>query len=211
MKYVVCTIASLLMLGVVCQFFPLFHIVSLNHAETENNAAIFDAVKFADVFWTEKLLKSFDRATDAKELLAAINNGPTIAQTKYAHTITLGGGCFYYLRGEGRVLATNSDGVSLVVSANATNAEFVLETGLIFGNAVRDGTGLLNASDYPNSQDFNNISAELDKLVETHVLPKLRADAFVGAKVKFVGCAEVDDDTTDSHPLQVIPIQAEVE
>jgi predicted lipoprotein len=211
MKFAVCTIASLLLLGVVCKFFPLFHIVSLNHVETENQAATFDVVKFADVFWSEKLLKSFDRATDAKELLAAINNDPTTAQTKYAHTITLGGGYFYYLRGEGRVLATNSDGVSLVVNANATNAEIVLATGLVFGNAVRDGTGLLNASDYPNSQDYNNISAELNKLVEAHVLPKLRADAFVGATVKFVGCAEVDDDTTDLHPLQVIPLQAEVE
>jgi predicted lipoprotein len=211
MKCAVCIVASLILLGVVCKFFPLFHIVPLKRAETEKNAGIFDAAKFANDFWSEKLPKSFDRAADAKELLAAINNNPTAAQKKYAHTLSLGGGYFYYLRGEGRIVATNNDGVSLAINTKATNAEVVLETGLIFGNAVRDGTGLLNASDYSNLQDFNNISAGLNKLVEAHVLPKLRADAYVGATVKFVGSAEVDDETTDLHPLQIVPIQAEVE
>jgi len=211
MKCAVCIVASLILLGVVCEFFPLFNIVPLKRAETEKNAGIFDAVKFADGFWSETLLKSFDHAVDSKELLTAINSDPASAQKKYAHTLSLGGGCFYYLRGEGRILATNNDSVSLAISPKATNAEVVLETGLIFGNAVRDGTGLLNASDYSNLQDFNNISAELNKLVGIHVLPKLRADAYVGATVKFVGCAEVDDETTDLHPLQVVPVQAEVE
>lgn len=82
---------------------------------------------------------------------------------------------------------------------------------MTFGNAVRDGTGLLNASDYSNLQDFNNISAELNKLVGARVLLKLRADEYIGATVKFVGCAEIDDETTDLHPLQVVPVQAEVE
>ena len=31
----------------------------------------------------------------------------------------------------------------------------LIETGHIFGNAVRDGTGLLDVNDYPNSQEFN--------------------------------------------------------
>ena len=211
MKCAVCIVASLILLGVVCKFFPIFHIVPLKRAETEKNAGTFDAAKFVEDFWSEKLPGSFDRAADAKELLTAVNDDPASAQKKYAHTLSLGGGYFYYLRGEGRILTTNKDSVSLAISANATNAEVVLQTGLIFGNAVRDGTGLLNASDYSNLQDFNNISAGLNKLIEADVLPKLRADVYVGATVKFVGCAEVDDETTDLHPLQVVPVQAEVE
>jgi predicted lipoprotein len=211
MKCAVCIVASLILLGVVCKFFPLFQVVSLQRAETEKSAGTFDAVKFADDFWSEKLLKSFDHTVDAKELLAAINASPGDAQKKYAHTLSLGGGYFYYLRGEGRIVATNNDGVSLVINGKGTNADVVLETGMIFGNVVRDGTGLLHASDYSNLQDFNNISAELNKSVESHVLPKLRADAYIGAMIKFVGCAEVDDETTDLHPLQVVPVQAEIE
>ncbi len=211
MKRAVGIIATLILFGVLCLFFPLFHIVPLQRAEAEKSAGLFDAAKFADSFWSEKLLKSFDHATDVKELMAAIRLDPAAAQKKYARTLSLGGGCFYYLRGEGRVLATNDSGLSLVITTGATNVEVVLETGMIFGNAVRDGTGLLNASDYPNLQDFNNISAELNKLAEARVLPTLRDHAQVGSVINFVGCAEVDDETTDLNPLQVVPVQAEVE
>jgi predicted lipoprotein len=211
MKRAVCIAAVLILVGVVCKFCPLVHIAPLKRAETEKNSGAFDAAKFAEDFWSQKLLKSFDRAVDAKILIAAIQANPGDAQKKYAHSLSLGGGYFYYLRGEGRVLATNDSSLSVAINANSTNAEVVLEAGMTFGNAVRDGTGLLNASDYPNLQDFNSISAELNKLVEAKVLPALRAQARVGSTISFIGCAEVDDETTDLNPLQVVPVQTEIE
>jgi predicted lipoprotein len=211
MKRAVCIAAVLILLGALCKLCPLFHLVPLKRAETEKNAGVFDAAKFADILWLEKLPKSFDHAVDAKTLLAAIQANSGDAQKKYARTLSLGGGYFYYLRGEGRVLATNDSTMSLAINTGATNAEVVLETGMIFGNAVRDGTGLLNASDYPNLQDFNSISAELNKLVEAKVLPTLRIHAQIGSTINFAGCAEVDDESTDLNPLQVVPVEAQIE
>jgi predicted lipoprotein len=211
MKRAVCIAAVLTFLGVVCKFCPLFHIVPLKRAESEKDAGVFNAAKFADDFWSQKLQKSFDHAVDAKTLLTAIQANPGDAQKKYARSLSLGGGYFYYLRGEGRVLTTNDSTLSLVINPGATNAEVVLEMGMIFGNAVRDGTGLLNASDYPNLQDFNSISAELNKLVEAKILPPLRAHAQIGSTIDFVGCAEVDDESTDLNPLQVVPVQIQTE
>jgi len=95
----------------------------------------------------------------------------------------------------------------MAITPGSTNAEVTLLAGLIFGDAVRDGTGLLNPSAYPNSQDFNDISAALDHLVETRVLPRLHQQAKIGAQISFAGCAEVDDEANDLMPLKVIPIQ----
>ena len=80
---------------------------------------------------------------------------------------------------------------------------------MLFGNAIRDGTGLLNVNDYPNSQDFNAISEALNHFVETRVQPQLREIAKVGATIRFVGCAEVNDESTDLKPLRVVPVLAE--
>jgi predicted lipoprotein len=85
-----------------------------------------------------------------------------------------------------------------------------LQGGLLFGNTVRDGTGLLNVNDFPNSQDFNAISEALNHLVETRVQPKLREQAKVGSVVAFAGCAEVNDGSTDLRPLRVVPVSVEV-
>jgi predicted lipoprotein len=113
--------------------------------------------------------------------------------------------------GKGRVLSVSDDEVALAVTGGATAAEIVLPTGPLFGNAVRDGTGLLNVNDYPNSQDFNAVSEALNHLAETGVLPKLRAQAKVGSIVRFTGCVEVNDESSDLKPLRVIPISAEIQ
>jgi predicted lipoprotein len=104
----------------------------------------------------------------------------------------------------------SDSGIALAVTQSTTQPEVLLETGLLFGNALRDGTGLLDVNDYPNSQDFNGISAALNHLAETRVLPRLRERARIGATVRFVCCAEVNDEATDLHPLRLVPIQAEV-
>jgi predicted lipoprotein len=191
--------------------FPLFHVVPLKAANAEKAAAEFNATQFAENFWTNQLLPSLDRTMKADVLLAAIQSDPAAAKKRFSRTIGLSGTYFYFLSGTGRVLSVSDDEILLAITPGSTNAEVSLQCGLIFGDAVRDGTGLLNESAFPNSQDFNDISAALDHLVETRVLPPLRQQAKVGAKISFAGCAEVDDETLDLHPLKVIPIQAKSE
>jgi predicted lipoprotein len=192
--------------------FPLFHVVTMKMATAEKAAATFNATLFAETFWTNLLLASSSGKTVKTDLLLpAIQADPAAAKTKFSRSLGLSENYFYFVSGNGRVVAVSDDTVSLAVTTGCTNAEISLQTGLIFGDAVRDGTGLLNASEYPNSQDFNDISAALNHLVETRVLPKLREQTKFGANISFVGCAEVDDASTDLKPLKVIPIQTEVQ
>lgn len=192
-------------------FFPLFHIVPLERAAAERAAATFNPVQFAEKFWDDRLLKSLDRAAKAEVLLPAIQQDAAAARKKYSRSLGISESYTYFVSGSGRVLAVSGDEILLAVTAGAPAPEISLQTGLLFGNAVRDGTGLLNVSDYPNSQDFNGISEALNHLIETRVLPKLREQAKAGATVRFTGCAEVNDEATDLKPLKVVPIQGTVE
>ena len=58
-----------------------------------------------------------------------------------------------------------------------------VRTGPVFGNTVREGTGLLDVNNFPGLQEFNALSAELNALIEKSVLPALRdhAEALVVA------------------------------
>ena len=145
------------------------------------------------------------QATPAGALVTAIQTDPATAKKQYARGLGLGDAYYYFLTGQGRIVAITDDGVQLNLTGG-TNVEVSLQTGLIFGNALRDGCGLLRVSDYPNSQDFNAIAEALNHLAETQVLPTLTNQAKVGMNLSFSGCAEVDDESADLKPLKVIPL-----
>jgi predicted lipoprotein len=191
--------------------FPLVHFVPLKAAEQKKIAATFNATQFASDFWDNRLLPGLDQSVKASVLLPAIQADAAAAKKQFARSVGLGTDYFYFLSGTGRVVAISDDAISLTVMEGSTNADIALQTGLVFGDAIRDGTGLLNVNDYPNSQDFNDISSALDHLVETRVLPALKAQAKVGAEITFAGCAEIDDEDTDLKPLKVIPIRVNLQ
>jgi len=195
----------------VCWLFPLFHIVTLKTATAEKVAATFNATQFAETFWTNQLLPTLTKSSPVEALIPLIQTAPAAAKKKYSRGSGGGDSYFYFVAGTGKIVAVSDDEISIAVTAGSTNAEISLQTGLIFGNALRDGTGLLSPSDYPNSQDYNDISAALNHIVETRVQPKLRERAKIGAKISFAGCAEVNDESADLKPLKVIPIQMTIE
>ncbi len=113
------------------------------------------------------------------------------------------------MSGKGVVTDVAKDSVSLKFEGSDA-ADVVLETGNVFGNAARDATGLLDVNDYPNSRQFNDIAAELNRRIEEDVLPALRSNAVAGATVRFTGCAEIADDGTAVLPLRLIPLRVEI-
>jgi predicted lipoprotein len=191
-------------------FLPLFHVVPLRGSGVEGSPATdFDPAAFVERFWIEQLIGSATTAADASELVGMLRDDPQAARVKHGRSVGLGGVFYYFVAGTGRVVATEKNSVGLAVGDGEEAIEVELGTGPVFGNALRDGTGLLDVNDFPNSKNFNALSAELNKRVEDDVLPALRAVA-VGATVRFAGCAEVVDEATDLRPLRVVPFLAEV-
>ena len=196
--------------GGICWIFPPFRIVSLSQARAARQQAAFNPAEYARVFWTNRLLPSLDRATDAATLIAALQQDSATAAHRHGRFVGLGGSAFYFLRGAGTVVSVERRGVGIALRADAP-AEVFLQTGLLFGNALRDATGLLNVSAFPNSQDFNDLSTELNRRVETGVIPDLKTSAAPGRRVHFIGCAEVEADADDVIPLKVVPIRVQFE
>ena len=61
------------------------------------------------------------------------------------------------------------------------------------------------------TQEFNDISAALNSMVETNVLPRLPQVATVGSRIQFVGCVEVGDEDMDLKPLKLVPIEVKAD
>lgn len=209
MKRVVPALVVLAALAGLCWVFPPFHVRSLREVREAQANKQFNAADFAAKFWTEKLRPAAEHAADAATVLDRIHSDPKSVREQYGRTVGVSSSYYLFLRGEGLVVSADDDSIGLSLKPDSDEAQIIIELGFVFGNAVRDATGLIRASSYPNAQEFNDISAVLNGIVETNVLPELQKVAKVGSRIQFVGCAEVGDEELDLTPLKLVPIEAE--
>ena len=121
----------------------------------------------------------------------------------------VGSSYYLFLRGDGRVVSADENHIGLSLKPDDDEAQVVIELDFVFGNAVRDAMGLIKPSSYANAQEFNDLAAALNNIVETSVLPQLQRIAKVGGRIRFAGCAEVGDEELDLKPLKLVPIKVE--
>jgi predicted lipoprotein len=190
--------------------FPLFHIIPLDKARSSKGEMRVDPPEYALKFWNKQLTPALSRAAEARTVLDAIDNDFQAAREKYGRTVGISNTYFVFIRGTGRVVKVDSKGVGLAIRDGGAGPDVVFPVGMIFGNTVRDSTGLLDMDAFPNSQYFNAISTELNRMVESRVLPQLRDRAEVGQEIRFVGCAEVPRDAKRRKPLKVVPLSIDL-
>jgi predicted lipoprotein len=199
-----------LVVAVALLVFPPFHIRRVPSdggvASTERGAV--DIPQAALRFWNTKLVTPAVLPTDARTLIEALNRDANAAAAQYGRRTGLGGPAFYFLAGVGRVAAIDHSGVWLDPGVPGPT-RLVLPTGPIFGNALRDATGLLDLKDF-SSLEFNELGAELNRLAETRAQPALRGDVKVGSTVTFLAAAQADDASGDALVLKLVPISLTV-
>ena len=198
--------------GLVWYFFPPFRIVSLDEARAKRAQATFQPREFAETFWANDLQDALDDATAADELLALIRSDPRAAKEAHGRTAELGNVYYYFVRGAGLVTKVGDEEVSVALANDDghSGADVVLVTANVFGNAIRNATGLLDVNQFGNSQDFNNLSHELNTIAEYRVLSPFQKTVTARAAVEFVGCAEIEDEDRDLDPLRIIPVHLEI-
>lgn len=204
-------------LAVFLYFFPLFRVVSLKATATAPTnlaagaaPAAFDAVAAATRFWQVDLRAAQPRATELGQLVPAIRANADTAKAQYAKSAGLGS-AYYFARGTAKVVAREKNVLRLAL-VGAESEIISIRLGPVFGNTVRDGSGLLDVNAFPGLQEFNALSAELNALVEKSILPLLRDKAVVGATIVLVGCAEAPESAADAGEpvLTLVPVHAEI-
>ena len=188
-------------------FLPLFHIQPLKDSLEKSDTSAFVASTFVEGFWSEKLLKGVADSVDANELLEALGKDRKDAVERYGHRLGLSAQSSFFVSGSGKIIRVEKRSVEIAL-LNGPGV-VVIETGPVFGNSIRDGSGLLDVSDFSNSQDFNAISSEINQRVEKSVLPILKEKAAVGLEVHFIGGVDVVDLTNEVTQLDLTPVIVE--
>jgi predicted lipoprotein len=194
--------------------YPLFHVVSLKKTTEAANSAAFNAEKFADEFWNEKLTPALAGFPDVADVVAAFKADAVAARKELGRSVGISRSTLLLVCGEGTVTAVEDGRIGVTLRAEPTDdkaaPDLWLTTAPIFNNAVRDSTGLIRSQDFPNSQHFNQLAAALNAIVEERVVPPLRKAAAPGKQIRFAACAELRGGAV-KLPLTFIPLEAVID
>lgn len=178
----------------------------LDEKLAEGNKTAFDAKSYVDEIWSINLLPAYDSSTDIIVLLDALKKNPESGFTQKGQALGIGNIGYFKAQGEGTVLSVNENNVLLKVGGQIIE----IETEFIFGNAVRDASGLIKVNDYDETADFNSISESINDKIRKEVIPDFRQEVEKGSSVNFKGAIELNKAHLKLSQPEVIPVTLQI-
>jgi len=170
----------------------------------------FDAAAFSKKLWEEKFPAKLDSVIELTTLITLTGTYPGDLTSKYTNAIGIGNYRYALIKIEGIVANINEDDITLQIKSGDSLMTAKLATEFIYGNAIRDASGLVHVKDFPNTMDLNNISEELNKMVRKTVLPPFKAVVKKGDKVLVIGAIEIHKEHIKWNDLEIIPVQLQI-
>ena len=194
LKYLI----SILVLALVA--YNSVYFKKLDEVKAAGTSTAFNASKYAREFYNSKLLTHLDSAVELGQLVAAMKSAPDKAFTDYSHSLDIGNIRYFMVRGEGKINRIGED--DLILDSGVRIA-----TEFVYGNAIRDASGLIKLNEFNSTADFNSVSEEINKIIRTDVLPTIKQNAKPGDMVKFSGAIELNQAHVNLDSLEIIPIK----
>lgn len=178
----------------------------LDEKLAEENKISFDAKTYVEGIWEKDLFAAYDSAMDLTSLLNQLKEDPELTFQREANALGVGNIAYFKVKGEGLVLSVNENNVMVLVGDHKVE----IETEFIFGNAVRDASGLVLINDYDLTSDFNLISETINDKIRNEVIPSFRTKVEKGDKVIFKGAIELNRAHLDLSQPEVIPVSIQI-
>jgi predicted lipoprotein len=170
----------------------------------------FDATDFAGKLWKEQLPAQAAKAIDLAALFDALRTHPEETFSKYGHSIGITNTASFLVHSSGQVAAISEDDVLVSVRSGDSSLVVKITMEYVYGNTIRDASGLVDIRDFTNAMDLNNISEELNKLVRTTVVPPFKDRIQKGSRIEFTGALELNKEHLKLNEPEIIPVALKI-
>lgn len=163
---------------------------------------------YSRTFWNKKLPSSLNKAVAVHELINLLETDPQKAFTSYGKALGIGDLKCFLIKGEGTVKQINEN--DIVVQTGPANRTVEIETEYVYGNAVRDASGLISMNEFDNTSDFNEVSAGINKIIREEVLPDFKKTVKRGDRIGFTGATELNRKFIKLDAIEITPVQLKI-
>jgi len=165
----------------------------------------FDASAYVDGMWTD-LQTAYNGAVEINSLFDKLRQDPAQTFSQESNALGIGNIGYFKVKGEGVVQEVNENNV--IILAGDQNVE--IETEFIFGNAIRDASGLIRINDFDKTSDLNSISESINEKVRKQLIPDFRTKVKKGDHISFQGAIELNKAHLDLNEPEIIPISLQI-
>ncbi|EHQ27452.1 putative lipoprotein DUF2291 [Mucilaginibacter gracilis] len=176
-------------------------------SELKATGKTFNAVAYAQDLLTNKLPAVTEKAITLDELITQLKVSPANTFAENGHVLSIGSTKFFMVKGTGTI--TDMDDSDVKLSTIAHN-DFQIATEFVFGNAIRDASGLVDLNDFTNTVDLSNISSEINKIIRAKVIPPFKSAAKKGDKIEFTGAVELNQAHLNLNDIEMLPVSLKI-
>lgn len=180
----------------------------LDKMKEEQKLNEFRPTEYARYYWDKVLTVKAGEAVNVIKLTDLIAESPEAAFKKYGRKPGISERSNFLMRGHGQITTITDDYAELKICNSEKRIRLI--TGLVFGNVLRDCTGSIRIDDFKNSMDFNNISLEINRIVNNEVIPDFKSKAALNDFVYFGGAAALSRDMKESEIFDIIPVRLKI-
>lgn len=170
----------------------------------------FDAKTYARNYFDNTLLPALINAVDINALKVILLADVHKAFETHSHALGIGNVKYFLVKGEGEITAINENDITILNKADYGGKVYTIATEFVYGNAIRDASGLISLNEFNNTMDINNVSEEINKIVRTEVLPPFKKAAKKGDVVQFTGAIELNKEHLNVEDIEIIPISLKI-
>lgn len=178
--------------------------------EVKASLSKFDAKTYARNYFDKQLIPSLAEAVEINDLVSLLQTSKEQTFEKDSHALGIGNIRYFLVKGQGEVTSVNENDVTVVARSDSNQKAVRIATEFVFGNAIRDASGKIDINEFANTMDFNNVSAEINKIVRAEVLPAFKRSVAKGDSVQFAGALELNREHLNVGDIEIIPVQLKI-
>jgi predicted lipoprotein len=180
------------------------YIEKLDKHLAANTVTQFDAIGYANKYYTDLLPKANSSVT-ISVLISQIKQNPDNAFKQYGKALGISNIKYFLTRGTAVVTAINESTIDAQLADNSKQ-QVTIATEFVYGNAVRDASGLVDLKSFTSTSDLNNVSAAVNKKIREEILTPFKKVVQVGDSISFTGVIELYQKFPGLEHIEIVPI-----
>ena len=184
-----------------------FDIKKLDEYKAADTTLTFDAVEYAHDAWNNEIPLAVKDALEIDLLIDLLENEPEQAFNEFGRKLGISKTYYFLTKGEGTVESVEDE---FIWVNTGPEKQVKVATAFIFGNAVRDGSGVVDIDEFVNMTDFNNVSVIINDIIREEVVTELKSKVKPGMKLEFAGAFEIQEDVINTDSIRIIPVSTEL-